>query len=285
VLAPAKFASLVPNHGHLSLRIADCSCKTTTTDTAGMTRASCRATSGFLYRAATNGRPRDSVGKCQALQRVLPAPMKLRRSLHTVLLICWAVAVILLMAALPTRARAQTIDTPSTVRRLPPLTSGATRSSPASPVLSNSALPRLASGASPIEAPHLARQARDNCIADCQYVQRTSAVGAMPAAPGSGLRVRRLPPLADARIVPVRRANRPASPAHIGEQAAGSRSADSDSRVIAGTHSIAHRAVYLGVPPLRATDSDLSDLGRATLRPAGLLPRDVPSPDGGPFAR
>jgi hypothetical protein len=173
------------------------------------------------------------------------------------------------------------------VRRLPPLTSGVSAPSQAA-----GSLPRAAPSGPASERPNigamraLPRQG-DHAALDRQYVQQTSAVGvAAQASAGDGLQVRRLPPLADALAGSLRRADRPASPAHITAEPAGFRPATGASRVLPGSFAIARRAVYLGAPPQPAvTPGHLGDVGRSTLRPPGQLPRSVPSPYVRPVAR
>ncbi len=92
-------------------------------------------------------------------------------------------------------------------------------------------------------------------------------------------KVRRLPPLTTVIMAPSRGTTRRATPAHIGAEPPGSRPAGGVARVLPGSLAVSGRAVYLGVPPQPAdASSDPVDLGRATLRPPGLLPRDLPSP-------
>jgi len=204
-----------------------------------------------------------------------------------VLVACYGALAILSSAAPSTRARAQTIDMPSTVRRLPPLTSGMSAPSTAARSLPRTTPSGPASEPSSVDAMRALPRQRDHAALDREYVQQTSAIGAAaPASAGDGLRVRRLPPLADPLAGSLRRADRPASPAHITAEPAGSRPATGASRVLPGSFTIARRAVYLGAPPQPAvTPGDLGDVGRSTLRPPGQLPRSVASPITLPVAR
>jgi hypothetical protein len=181
---------------------------------------------------------------------------------------------------------AQEIDTDSLLRRLPPLTVAATvpaqsalaATSPAHAKLSDNSVATSSAARTDADAIRAIAFAPSDAARAGQQVQRTNAIGDVLTEADGKLCVRRLPPLADARISPVRRTDRARSAAHISGEPTGSRPADGASQVLAGSFAVAHRAVYLGIPPQPAMDSDLGDLGRSTLRPPGPLPRDVPSP-------
>jgi hypothetical protein len=177
-------------------------------------------------------------------------------------------------------AQAQESDETLRVRRLPPLTTSV-RSHADTPRTSPTATNRLAASWPDRQSLPAAFVPQRNANKVGSGIQLTSAVQGGMLTTDSSLRARRLPPLTSVLYRMDQLKKRPSSPAHIVSELADGKVRDGDARVLVGSSTVSHRAVYLGLPPLAATTAgelENDDVGRSTLRPPGLLPRSIPSP-------
>jgi hypothetical protein len=206
--------------------------------------------------------------------------MKSFRLLSGCSLLRYGAAALLCTAAWAASAQAQESDETLRVRRLPPLTTSV-RSHADTPRTSPTATNRLAASWPDRQSLPAAFVPQRNANKVGSGIQLMSAVqgGALPT--DGLLQARRLPPLTTVLYRTDQLKKRPSSPAHIMAELAEGQVRDGDARVLVGSSTVSHRAVYLGLPPQpAATAGELEndDVGRSTLRPPGLLPRSIPSP-------